>query len=99
MPNFSCQTYQNALTKLGATASMSRKGNCWDNAVAESFFGTLEQELVGQLSTPWADEAAARAAVGDYIHRFYNLRRRHSLLGHVSPVDFEASHTTAGLAA
>ena len=81
--------YQQALEHVGAVASMSRKGNCWDNAVAESFFGTLEQELV-RVEGPWADADAARAAVSDYIHGFYNDHRRHSTLGYQSPVDFEA---------
>jgi transposase InsO family protein len=96
---YTSNAYQTALRALGATPSMSRKGNCWDNAVAESFFGTLEQELVGQLESPWADEPKARAAVGDYIHGFYNLRRRHSSLGHTSPVDFEASQAPIRMAA
>jgi len=69
---------------------MSRKGDCWDNACAESFFGTLEQELAGKAD--WADEAEARAAVADYIHRFYNSVRRHSTLNDISPVAFEEHH-------
>jgi putative transposase len=96
---YTSKAYQKALGAIDATPSMSRKANCWDNAVAESFFGTLEQELVGQLAAPWADEHAAQKAVGDYIHRFYNLHRRHSLLGHVSPSNFEAERTSIRLAA
>jgi transposase InsO family protein len=96
---YTSDDYQEALTAIEATPSMSRKGNCWDNAVAESFFGTLEQELVLQEGS-WADETEARRAVGDYIHGFYNQRRRHSTLGNVSPVDYEAAHRApAGLAA
>ncbi len=91
--------YQEALEAIGAIPSMSRKGNCWDNAPSESFFGTLEQELVLQLEDPWADEDAARAAVGDYIHGFYNQHRRHSTLGQVSPVEFEAAHRAVAFAA
>lgn len=83
--------YREALAELGAVASMSRKGNCWDNAVAESFFGTLEQELV-RTEGPWVDEDAALNAVSSYIHDFYNDRRRHSTLRYQSPVDFEAQH-------
>ncbi len=60
------------------------------DACAESFFGTPEQELGGDAD--WGDEAEARAAVGDYIHKFYNPVRRHSTLGHVSPVAFEARY-------
>jgi transposase InsO family protein len=91
--------YQRALGAIGATPSMSRKGNCWDNAVAESFFGTLEQELVLQQEEVWGDENAARSAVGDYIHGFYNQRRRHSTLGQFSPVDFEAAYRAQARAA
>ncbi len=88
---YTSDDYQDVLQAIGATPSMSRKGNCWDNAVAESFFGTMEQELVIPEG-PWRDEAEARRAVGDYIHGFYNHRRRHSTLGYVSPVDYEAAH-------
>ena len=77
---------------------MSRKGDCWDNAVAESFFGTLEQELV-RISPRWADEEEARKAVGDYIHRFYNAQRRPSTLGYLSPGGFELRHNTSARAA
>ena len=78
--------------------SMSRKGNCWDNAVAESFFGTLEQELAPDLL--WADLEEARAAVSNYIHRYYNIKRRHSTLGYKTPVEFEANHQASrGIAA
>jgi putative transposase len=65
---------------------MSRAGNCWDNAVVESFFGTLKTELP---ATEWPTRAAATAAVTDYIDAFYNPRRRHSSLDYLSPVDFE----------
>ena len=95
---YTSDDYQKELKALGATPSMSRKGNCWDNAVAESFFGTLEQEVVKQQDE-WADEEAARAAVSDYIHGFYNQRRRHSTLGQVSPVEFEAAHRAVAVAA
>jgi len=70
--------------------SMSRKGNCWDNAVAESFFGTLEQELVPEK--PWLDLDEAGKAVGHYVHHYYNPVRRHSTLGLVSPVEFETKY-------
>jgi transposase InsO family protein len=96
---YTSAAYQEALQAAGATPSMSRKGNCWDNAVAESFFGTLEQELVGRLDEPWDDEKAAREAVATYIHGFYNASRRHSTLGHRSPVDFEVLHRATAQAA
>ncbi len=89
---YTSDDYQAALEAIGAVPSMSRKGNCWDNAVAESFFGTLEQELVQQQEELWADETEARTAVGKYIHGFYNQRRRHSTLGQLSPVQFEDAH-------
>ena len=90
---YTSEHYQNALDAFGATPSMSRKGNCWDNAVSESFFGTMEQELVIPKG-PWPDQEAARRAVSDYIHGFYNHQRRHSTLGYLSPVDYEAAHRT-----
>jgi transposase InsO family protein len=69
---------------------MSRRGNCWDNAVAESFFSTLKMELVHDAD--WATHADARADIGQYLEIFYNTRRRHSVLGYVSPVAFERQH-------
>ncbi len=96
---YTSDDYQAALTRIGARPSMSRKGNCWDNAVAESFFGTLEQELVLQQEVVWADLNGASAAVGDYIHGFYNQERRHSTLGQLSPVEFEAAHRVVAAAA
>jgi transposase InsO family protein len=68
-------------------ASMSRRGNCYDNAKAEAFFSTLKIELVYRVA--FASRAAAKAAVFEWIEAFYNLRRRHSSLGNISPVDFE----------
>jgi len=68
---------------------MSRKGNCRDNAVAESFFGSLKTERVFFSNYPTRDEA--RKDIVDYIEMFYNSRRRHSYLGYVSPKEFEKS--------
>jgi putative transposase len=79
--------YQDALDDLGVVCSMSRKANCWDNAVAESFFATLKTELV--YTRRFATRAEAREAIFDFIEVFYNRRRRHSTLGYVSPVEFE----------
>ena len=90
--------YRTTLEALGAVASMSRKGNCWDNAVSESFFGTLKQEMAEQMEE-WKDAAEARAAVSDYIHHFYNPVRRHSHNGYQSPVDFENAATSLAMAA
>jgi putative transposase len=79
--------YRAALTARGLTASMSRAGDCWDNAVAESFFNTLKWEAVPDAG--FATHAAARAALGAYLDDFYNHERRHSSLGYASPVEFE----------
>jgi len=95
---YTSDAYQAALTALGATPSMSRKGNCWDNAVSESFFGTLEQELVGQVPL-WRDLEAVQGAVSDYIYGFYNSQRRHSTLDYQSPNAFERSHRVLSQAA
>jgi putative transposase len=70
--------------------SMSRKGNCWDNAVAESFFGSLKKERIKKRI--YKDRALAIADVSDYIEAFYNRRRRHSHLGGVSPEAFGSAH-------
>jgi len=68
--------------------SLSRPRQCWDNAVAESWFGTLKEELIHRQS--WATRTQARAAIVDYIEVFYNRRRLHSSLGYLSPSDYEA---------
>ena len=81
--------YQAALDRLGAVVSMSRKADCYDNAVAESFFATLKKDVLHRKS--WTTRAEAAAAIEDYIDGFYNVRRRHSTLGFVSPVDYELS--------
>lgn len=75
--------------------SMSRRGNCWDNAVAEAFFGSLKRERIRRRV--YATRDAARADVFDYIEMFYNSRRRHSYLGGVSPEAFEASNPAPGV--
>lgn len=79
--------YQTALGRQGIVGSMSRRGDCWDNAVAESFFATLKVELVHDAR--WPTRAAARGAVFEYIEIFYNQQRRHSSLGFLSPRAFE----------
>ena len=66
---------------------MSRKGNCWDNAVAQSFFATLKTECV--YTRRFATRAEARETIFEFIEVFYNRRRRHSTIGYVSPVEFE----------
>ena len=84
---YASHDYREALEQAGIMCSMSRRGNCWDNAVAESFFGTLKMELLYEL--PLQTSGATRAAVADYIDAFYNVRRRHSSLGYQSPLEFE----------
>jgi len=69
---------------------MSRKGNCWDNAVAESFFGSLKKERIKKQI--YKNRALALADIAHYIDSFYNSTRRHSHLGGVSPEQFEAAH-------
>jgi putative transposase len=66
---------------------MSRKGDCWDNAVAESFFASLRAELVDHER--FATRRAAISPIADYINNFYNAERRHSHLGYLSPIEFE----------
>jgi transposase InsO family protein len=84
---YASHDYRDALDQAGITCSMSRRGNCWDNAVVESFFGTLKTELLYEL--PLQTRRATRSAVADYIDAFYNVRRRHSSLDYQSPVEFE----------
>jgi transposase InsO family protein len=87
---YTSQEYRRALDDLGIEVSMSRKGNCWDNAVAESFFSTLKLELV--YDRRWATRLELRTAVFDYIEVFYNRQRLHSTLGYKSPTQFETDH-------
>lgn len=82
--------YQAWLARHGIRPSMSRRGDCWDNAVAESFFKTLKTELVYHRT--YRTRAEASADLFDYIERFYNRRRRHSYLGYRSPADYEVQH-------
>lgn len=79
--------YQELLGLYGLVGSMSRKGDCWDNAPMESFFGTLKQELV--YPERLATRKEAKAKVFEYIELFYNRQRRHSALGSQSPAEFE----------
>jgi putative transposase len=76
---------------------MGSVGDAYDNAMAESFFASLESELIDRSS--WATQAEARAAVFDYIEVFYNRQRRHSALGYLSPQDFERRYGSADMPA
>lgn len=80
--------YQQRLRELGLTASMSRQGNCFDNAVAESFFSSLKNELV--YDADFRSIEQARAEVFDYIEAFYNRNRMHQSLGYQTPLQFES---------
>jgi putative transposase len=94
---FASGDYRRMLAAHGIVCSMSRRGDCWDNAVAESFFSTLKLELV--YENEWATRSEARAAIFEYLEVFYNGERRHSSLGYLSPVAFERHHEQETLAA
>ena len=82
--------YQHRLAEYGIAASMSRKGNCYDNAVAESFFSTLKNDLVHERDYQTREEA--RAEIFEFIEVFYNRQRLHQTLGYVSPEQFETQN-------
>ena len=84
---YACADYRDLLDEHGLICSMSRKGNCWDNAVSESFFKTLKVERVNDHDY-WTREEA-KTDITDYIERFYNRKRRHSYLSYISPVEYE----------
>ena len=83
---YTSHTYQKCLTAYLCQVSMSRVGNCYDNAVMESFFGTLKTECATQQ---FATRAQARTAIFEYIEAWYNRQRFHSSLGYLSPLEFE----------
>ena len=91
---YTSEDFQLLLAAEGIVCSMSRRGNCWDNAAVESFFASLKKERVYRKVYPTRD--AARADMFEYIEAFYNSKRRHSTLGQVSPAEFE--RTQVGLA-
>jgi len=86
---YACRDYQSALNQQGMVSNMSRKGDCWDNAPNESFFGTLKCELgLHRLRPP---RQQAHRKMFEYIEVFYNRQRLHSSLRHLSPAAFEAA--------
>jgi putative transposase len=85
--------YRDELAQDGIEVSMSRKGNCWDNAVAESFFGTLKTELIHRRR--WTGRAELRNAIFEYIEVFYNRRRLHSAIGYKTPIEIEQEYAQA----
>ena len=91
---YTSEDFQRLLADQNIECSMSRRGDCWDNAAMESFFSTLKTERTSRKRYRTRDEA--RADVFDFIERFYNPRRRHSTLGQVSPDQFERTLATLG---
>lgn len=90
---YACGDYQKVIKRTGMRPSMSRKGDCWDNSVAESFFSTLKKEMIYHVKFETREEA--RRDIFDFIEVFYNRRRLHSYLGYMSPVEFETAATKA----
>jgi transposase InsO family protein len=90
---YTSNEYRATLASLDITVSMSRRGNCWDNAVAESFFATLKRELIYRRT--WKDVEDVRQAVFKYIEVFYNRRRMHSALGYQTPAAAEEAFAAA----
>lgn len=90
---YACRSYQAALAQHGVVGSMSRRGDCWDNAVVESFFATLKRGLVHRQT--WPTRSSLTRALVRYIDGWYNPERRHSHLGYVSPIAYEAQLTRA----
>lgn len=94
---YTCGDYRALLAAHGLVASMSRAGDCWDNAVMESFFATLKGDLV--IDADWHTRTEATAALVEYIDVWYNRQRRHSSLGYRSPVQYEMEVLTRAKAA
>lgn len=94
---YAATQYRRTLAAHDIKCSMSRKGDCWDNVVAESFFATMKVEHV--YPTAFATRAQAQREIFEYIEVFYNRRRRHSYLGFISPVDYEHRSTAIDKAA
>jgi transposase InsO family protein len=94
---YASDDYRKAVATNAMVASMSRKGDCWDNAVAESFFATLRAELVDDAR--YLTRRAAEISISDYIEKFYNVERLHSHLDYVSPIEFELKAQVTAVAA
>jgi len=90
---YACGDYQKIITRAGMRPSMSRKGDCWDNSVAESFFSTLKKEMIYHVKFETREEA--RRDIFEFVEVFYNRRRMHSYLGYMSPVEFETAAVKA----
>lgn len=94
---YACSEFRKKLEYLGIKQSMSRKGNCWDNAVAESFFKTIKTEMIYHHT--YKTRAKAGLAIFEYIEIWYNRKRRHSFLGYLSPLEFANSLINPKIAA
>jgi len=90
---YACGDYQKIIRRAGMRPSMSRKGDCWDNSVAESFFSTLKKELIYHVK--FETRGKARQEIFEFIEVFYNRQRMHSYLGYLSPAEFEAAAAKA----
>jgi putative transposase len=90
---YTSKEYATLAREHGVTLSVSRKGECWDNAVAESFVGNIKRELVNDRARP--TRAGLHRATFDYIEGWYNTRRLHSSLGYLSPAEYESAHHNA----
>jgi len=94
---YTSERYQELLDQRGIRCSMSRSGDCWDNAVVESFFATLKGELLDRQ--PWPTRSEARLAIHEYIGVFYNRHRRHSYLDYSTPACYEQAYEMTPMAA
>ena len=94
---YTAHAFRALLARFGIVQSLARPGQCWDNAVAESFFATLKGELITRHS--WPSRAAVRAAVFEFIEVFYNRQRLHSALGYRPPAEYETHQLSAAPAA
>ncbi|WP_326695192.1 IS3 family transposase [Streptomyces sp. NBC_01766] len=86
---YTSQQFAALAARFGVRLSVGRAGQCWDNALAESFFSTIKRELLG--TSAWPSRAAARTAIFDFIEGWYNLHRLHSSLGYLSPAEYETT--------
>ncbi|XCM77593.1 IS3 family transposase (plasmid) [Kitasatospora sp. HUAS MG31] len=86
---YTSREFADLATEFGVRLSVGSTGQCWDNALAESFFATLKRELIGER--PWPSRVAARSAIFEWIEGWYNIRRLHSTLGYRSPADYETA--------